>query len=56
MNIVSDLPTFRDQNLTNIVLYDNQIYHNKTNKIILVHVIRYIKGLQRFDEPLVNPP
>ena len=54
-NIDSDLPTFRDENLTNILLYGNQIYDNKTNQIILMRVIRYIKDLQRFDEPLFNP-
>ena len=35
-------------------MYGNQIYDDKTNQI-LMHVIRYIKGLQRFDEPLFKP-
>ena len=53
--IDSDLPTLRDENLTNILLYGNQIYDNKTNQIILMHMIWYIKDSQRFDEPLFNP-
>ena len=53
-NIESDLPTIRDENLTNILLYGNQIYDDKTNQIILMHVIRYIKDSQRFDGPLFN--
>ena len=53
-NIESDLPTLRDENLTNILLHGNQIYDNKTNHIILMHVI-YIKDSPRFDEPLFNP-
>ena len=51
-NTDSDLPTVRDENLTNILLYGNQIYDNKTNQIILMHVIRYINDSQRSDEPL----
>ena len=54
-NIDSDLPTRRDENLTNILLYSNQKYDDKTNQIILMHVTRYIKDSQRFDEPLFNP-
>ena len=53
--IDSDLPTLRNENLTNILLYGNQIYDDKTNQIILMHIIRYIKNSQRFDEPLFNP-
>ena len=54
-NIDSDLPTLRDWNLTNIFLLDNQIRDSKTNQIILMHSIGYIKYSQRFDEPLYNP-
>ena len=53
-NIDSDLPTLRDENLTNILLYGNQIYGDKTNQIILMHVIRYTKYSQRFDEPQIR--
>ena len=53
-NIDSDLPTLRDKNCTNILLYGNQIHDDKTNQIILMHVIRYIKYSQRFDEPRFN--
>ena len=53
-NIDSDLPALRDENLTNILLYGNQIYDDKANQIILMHVIRYIKDSQRFDEPLFH--
>ena len=53
-NIDSDLPTIRDENLTNILAYSNQIYDDKTNQIILMHVIRYIKDSQGFDEPHCN--
>ena len=42
-NVDSDLSTLRDENLTNILLYDNQKYDDKTNQIILMHVIRNIK-------------
>ena len=54
-NIDSDLPTLSDENLANILLYGNQIYDDKTDQIILMHVIQYIKDSQRFDEPLFNP-
>ena len=55
-NIDSDLPTLIDENLTNILLCGSQIYDDKTNQIILMHLIRYIKDSQRFDEPLFKPP
>ena len=45
-NIDRDLPTLRVENLTNILLYGNQIYDNKTHQIILMHAIRYIKDSQ----------
>ena len=32
-----------------------QIYDDKTNQIILMQVIPYIKDSQRFDEPFFNP-
>ena len=54
-NTDSDLLILRDENLSNILLYGSQIYNDKTNEIILMHIIRYIKDLQRFDEPLFNP-
>ena len=54
-NIDSDLPTLRDENLTNILLYGSQTYDDKTNQIISMSVIRYIKDSQRIDEPLFNP-
>ena len=54
-NIDSDLPTLRDENLTNILLYGNQIYDDKINQIILMHVMRYIKDSKRFDESFLNP-
>ena len=54
-NIDSDLPTLRDENLTNILLYGSQTYDDKTNQIISMSVIRYIKDSQRFDKSLFNP-
>ena len=54
-NIDSDLPTIRDENLTNILAYCNQIHDDKTNQIILKHVIRYTKDSQGFDESHCNP-
>ena len=54
-NSDSDLPILVDESLTNILLYVNQIYDYKTNQIILMHVIRYIKDLQRFHELLFKP-
>ena len=54
-NTDSDTLTHRDENLTNIFWYDNQIHDDKTNQIILMHKIRYIKDSQRFDESLFNP-
>ena len=54
-NIDSDLPILRDENLTIILLYDDQKYDGKTNQIVLMHVIRYIKDSQKFDEPFFNP-
>ena len=53
-NIDSDLPTLRDENLTNILLYGNQIYDDKTNQIFLMHVIQYIKDSESSDEPLLT--
>ena len=38
-DIDSDLLTLRDENFTNILLYGNQIYNDKTNQMILMHVI-----------------
>ena len=55
-NIESDLPTLRDENITNILLYGNNIHDDKTNKIILMHLIQYIRDSQRFDEPLLIHP
>ena len=37
-NIDSDLCTLRDENLTNTLLYGNQIHDDKTNQTILIHV------------------
>ena len=54
-NSESDLPRLRDENLRNILLYGNQKYDDKTNQIILMHVMQYIKDSQRFDESLFNP-
>ena len=54
-NVDSDLPTLSDENLANILFYGNQIYDGKSDQIISMHVIRYIKDSQRFDEPLFNP-
>ena len=31
-------PTVRDENLTNILLYRNQIYDDKTNQIIFLQI------------------
>ena len=42
-NIDSGLPTFSDENLANILLYGNQMYDGKSDQIILMHVIRYVK-------------
>ena len=53
-NIDSDLPTSRNENLTNMLLYGNQIY-DKINQIILKHIMQYIKDSKRFDEPFFNP-
>ena len=53
-NINSELPTLRYENLSNILLYINHIYGDKTNHITLMHVLRYIKDSQRFDQPLFN--
>ena len=53
-SIGSDLPTVTDGNLTNILVCSNHRYDDKTNQIILMRVIRYIKDSQRYDEPLFN--
>ena len=53
--IDSDLPTLRDENLTNILWKANQIYDDKTNQTILMHVMWYIKDSQRFGESLFKP-
>ena len=53
-NIDGDFTSLRDENLTKILLYGYQIYDDKTNQIILMGVILYIKDSQRFDEPLFN--
>ena len=54
-NIDSDLPSLRDEDLKNILLYDNQIYEGKPNQIMLMQVIQDIKDSQRLGEPLFNP-
>ena len=54
-NIDGDLPSLRDEDLTNILLYDNQIYEGKPNQIMLMQVIQDIKDSQRLGEPLFNP-
>ena len=41
--IDNNLLTVRDENLTNVLLYGNQIYGDKTNQIILMHVIDILK-------------
>ena len=38
--IDSDLPTSRNENLTNILLYGNQIYDDEINQINLMNVIQ----------------
>ena len=55
-NTDSHLRTPRNENLTNILLYGNKIYDDKSNQIILLHIIWYIEDSQRFDEPLFNLP
>ena len=52
--IDGDFTSLREENLTKILLYGYQIYDDKTNHIILMDVILYIKDSQRFDEPLFN--
>ena len=54
-NIDSNLPSLRDENLTNILLYSNHTYDNKTNQIMLMHTAQYIEDMQRPDESLLNP-
>ena len=54
-SIDNDLPTLGDENLTNFLLYGNQIYDDKTKQIILKHIKWYIKDSQWFDKPLFNP-
>ena len=41
-NIDNDLPTLRDENLANILLYGNQMYEGKTNQITLIHATHNI--------------
>ena len=43
-NVDSDLSTLRAENLANVLLQSNQIYDDKTNQIILMLAIRYIKA------------
>ena len=38
-NIDSGLATLRDESLTNILLYGNQVHGDRTNQIVLLHVI-----------------
>ena len=53
-NIDSDLPTLRDENLTNIFYTIIRCMTTK-NRIVLMHVIRYIKDSHRFGEPPFKP-
>ena len=53
-NIGSDLSSVSDANLTNVLLHGNQKYYDKTNQIILMHVIKYIKSSQIFNKSLFN--
>ena len=43
-NFDSDFPTLIDENLTDILLYGNQIYDNKANQMILMQAIQYVKN------------
>ena len=54
-NMDSNLRTFKNENITNSLLYGNQIYDDKTNQIILMDVSQYIKDSKRFDELPFNP-
>ena len=45
--------TYRRKSYKYLIIHYS--YDNKTNQIILMHVIRYIKDSQRFDEPPFNP-
>ena len=54
--IDSDLSTFRNENLAKILRYGSQIYGNKTNQKMFMHLIQYINDSQIFDESLFNPP
>ena len=51
----SDLPTLWDENITSFLLYGNHIYDDKTNQIVLMHVIRHTKDSQIFHKPPFNP-
>ena len=54
--IDSDLSTFRNENLAKILRYGSQIYENKTNQKMFMHLILYINDSHIFDESLFNPP
>ena len=45
-SIDSDLPTVKVENHAKTLLYGNQIYDEKKNQIILMHLIRHIKDSQ----------
>ena len=53
-NIDSNFPTLTDGNSTDILLYGNQIYDNKTNQMILIQVIQYIKNSRKIDGSIFN--
>ena len=54
--IDSDLSTFTNENLAKILRYGSQIYENKTNQKMFMHLIQDINDSQIFDESLFNPP
>ena len=54
-NIDNNLRAFRNENITNNLLYGNQIYDDKTNQLTLMDVSQYIKDSKIFDELPFNP-
>ena len=45
---------YPDEKLLNILLYGSEFFSVKTNQSILKSTIKFLKGSERFDDPLFS--
>ena len=51
-NINDDIMSLNESDLLHVMLYGNKTFDNNTNISILTATVRFIKGSERFDQPL----